>query len=186
MTQRRPSRPPARPLLRLLMVAVPVLVLLGGAVSEASAARIKGPKRVKPGKVITLRVSGLRSGQEFSIRIQPSTTPKDRLGLDGALIQSDIRGKGLQGNSSGRAVVRIRFPKRRLQCGASCGGHAPWKKGSWVDIDIPANSGGRLARTRAQIRGGKRSTHRRRLSADPGAAFGATEGRRRILREYAS
>lgn len=109
----------------------------------------QGPKRVELGKLITLRVLGLRFGREFSIRVQPSTTPKDPLGLNRALIQSDIRGKGPQGNSSGRAVVRIRFPKCRPQRGANCGGHAPWKKGSWVDIDISASSGGRPARTRA-------------------------------------
>ncbi len=160
MTQRRPAELLARSLYHLLLTALPALILLVGPASKASAATIKGPKGLKPGQVLVLRVSGLRPHMKFSIRIQPSTTPKDRLGLDGALIQSDVHGMGLEADASGRAVVRIRLPKRRLQCGFSCGGHTPWKKGSWVDIDIPGGRNGRVARTRARIRGEKRSSHR--------------------------
>lgn len=172
MTQRHLSKLPAHTLFRLLAMVVPVLILLAGTAPAASAARIKGPRQVAPGKVFVLRVSGLRPHAGYAIRIQPSTTPKDRPGLDGALIQSDVHGKGLEADASGRALARIRFPKRRLQCGFSCGGHALWKKGSWVDIDIPRYAPGKVlspvARTRARIRGGKRSGRRHTVAAVAG------------------
>ncbi len=137
------------------LVSVALLAL--GPMTGVSAAKVKGPKRVTPGKIVTFVASGLPANTQLSrVRIEPTVKAR---GFDRSRASDgrELSAKRFRTNASGRVVLRFRFPTRRLLCGFSCGQLRRWTKGSSIDVYIHLDAGRRAMLTRrvSRIAGAK-------------------------------
>lgn len=137
-----------------LLISLLATLLLGALLAGAADAKVTGPKRVKPGKVVTFTANNLKPDDTLYVRIEPKKQPPDSAS-DGAWIYNrDGTLKEYRADSSGRATLRFKFPKKRLLCGATCGEKKRWKKGSTVNVDVYGGSlQKRDARGKTRIKG---------------------------------
>jgi hypothetical protein len=112
-----------------LLIAL-LTIAVASPVSQASAAKLKGPKRVTPGKTVTFKASGYAANARINVTLQP-TVNRDGNGF-GVRIK-----KAFRASAKGRATLRFRWPRRYDAC---AGGAGPcrklkWKGGSRADAN---------------------------------------------------
>jgi len=125
----RHERQSVSPRSRVCLMIIFALVV-GGPVAQASAASLKGPKRVTPGKNATFRASGFGADKQINLTLQP-TVNRDGNGF-GIRIK-----KRFKTNANGKATLRFKWPSRYNAC---AGGSGPctkrkWKRGSRADAN---------------------------------------------------
>jgi hypothetical protein len=131
--------------LSALPLAAILIVFLIPADEAQSRVEVTGPKTVVPGKKVTFRATGFKPNFAFAVRLDAGGAVKDlSAGVNGGYVETGPPRRRVvrifQADDSGRAVVKFRFPKRRIVCGASCADERPpWKKGSrvWVGFIRP-------------------------------------------------
>ncbi len=133
----------------MLLVAL-VAVAVTGPVAQASAAKLKGPKRVTPGKTATFTATGFGANKRVIMNLQPTINR----GGNGFGIEIKKRFKT---NSKGRATLRFKWPRTYNGCSGANGPctKLKWKAGTRADAFAHSVLGARqyfFARTTVRVR----------------------------------
>jgi hypothetical protein len=135
-----------------------VAVAMTGLVGQASAAKLKGPKRVTPGKNATFRASGFGANKRVIVRLLPT------INRGGNGFGIDIK-KRFKTNSKGKATLRFKWPRHYNGCSGADGPceKRKWKAGTRADVFAHNVVGERnyfFARTVVRVRKASATTAR--------------------------